>query len=255
MFEWLRSDVGSAHDVAVADWILETLEPWSHDGVRLASFMPDGFESHARVLHPFLDARATPPAWRSWQEVGTEHGIPLRSDVTAAEVSAIGRPYLGRLPEDGKLPERVCGHLVAMLARNTATPKICWFCVWSGWGILGSSSHEVLVAGRRSRKELRRQRAAADDEAGIMRSIPKVAGPGRDYLLFNGPIEAACSFEPIKGRFVSPSLWWPEDRAWIVVTEIDGHSSYVGGSRRTIDEIVRSPDLEAIEVTRDVPID
>ena len=37
-----------------------------------------------------------------------------------------------------------------------------------------------------------------------------------------------------------------------MVTEIDGMSTYVGGSRTAIDEILAAEDLEAIEVDRGV---
>jgi hypothetical protein len=54
----------------------------------------------------------------------------------------------------------------------------------------------------------------------------------------------------MKPHRVSPSFWWPEDRAWIVVSEIDGTSTYVAGTRETIDEVLGSTLLEAVEVTR-----
>jgi len=30
---------------------MTTLEPWSPDGARLETFMPDGFEEYARIFH------------------------------------------------------------------------------------------------------------------------------------------------------------------------------------------------------------
>ena len=61
MFEWLRSDVELATDLSPAAWFSSTHEPWGRDGIRLASFMPDGFEFYARILHPFelWDGRTT----------------------------------------------------------------------------------------------------------------------------------------------------------------------------------------------------
>ena len=43
----------------------------------------------------------------------------------------------------------------------------------------------------------------------------------------------------------SPNLWWPDDRAWCVATEIDLAWTYVGGSAALISDVLASPRLEA----------
>jgi hypothetical protein len=53
----------------------------------------------------------------------------------------------------------------------------------------------------------------------------------------------------------SPNIWWPDDRAWCVATELDGYSSYVGGSRACIDSVLASPDVETIGVDPTVRMD
>jgi hypothetical protein len=45
-------------------------------------------------------------------------------------------------------------------------------------------------------------------------------------------------------RSQGPNYLWPEDRNWIVVTEIDGFSTYVGAPREAFDRILASPVLE-----------
>jgi hypothetical protein len=118
------------------------------------------------------------------------------------------------------LPREICAILVDMLRQHTATPDACWFAVWEGLGGL--------------------------DNEGV---IPRIQHPGRDYLLATGPIEDAV---PHLGED-APNIWWPEDRAWIVVSEIDYAWTYVAGSVRLIDTIVRlidtiasDPRLEAL---------
>ena len=64
---------------------------------------------------------------------------------------------------------------------------------------------------------------------------PRAHGQHRDYFLFTGPVTAATSFRGVihaewnpelSARWdQSPSLWWPEDRAWCVGTDIDGYST------------------------------
>jgi hypothetical protein len=46
----------------------------------------------------------------------------------------------------------------------------------------------------------------------------------------------------------SPNLWWPDDRAWCVATEIDLDSTYVGGSATMIRELLSDSRFEALEV-------
>ena len=81
--------------------------------------------------------------------------------------------------------------------------------------------------------------------------------PGRDYLLFHGPIDAITAFLARDGHFWghSPNIWWPEDRAWCVETDIDLFDTYVGGSRECIEAIMSNPDLEALPTTLDARLD
>jgi hypothetical protein len=45
-----------------------------------------------------------------------------------------------------------------------------------------------------------------------------------------------------------PQWWWPDDRAWIVKTEIDDAWTYVAGNLTLIEAIVASPRWEAVGV-------
>jgi hypothetical protein len=46
----------------------------------------------------------------------------------------------------------------------------------------------------------------------------------------------------------SPNLWWPEDRAWFVATEIDFDSTFVGGDDPLIAVLVTDRRLEALPI-------
>ncbi|MFG6492802.1 hypothetical protein [Microbacterium sp. P03] len=85
--------------------------------------------------------------------------------------------------------------------------------------------------------------------------------PGRAHILFRGGIsELARPDWPshVPWRDVeaeargfapdpeSPSLIWPADRAWVVVTEVDFDSTIVGGSAEVIAELCGDPALEAL---------
>jgi hypothetical protein len=49
----------------------------------------------------------------------------------------------------------------------------------------------------------------------------------------------------------SPNLWWPEDQAFIVATEVDFAWTYAGGSKKLIDDIISDDLLEAMPVRLD----
>ena len=111
--------------------------------------------------------------------------------------------------------------LVEHLRRATTTPDACWFAMWEGFGGL--------------------------DDAGIRE---RVELPNRNYLLYIGAIDRAL--EPRMDPFPfdqSPNLWWPDDRAWFVATEIDFDSTFVGGEDRLIAGLVTDRRLEALPIT------
>ena len=123
-------------------------------------------------------------------------------------------PWPGQVPQVGTLHPADADALAAVLARHTSTPDRCWFCTWDGWG-------SVFF----------------DDG-------PRVELPHRNYVLFAGPLAALPSLMDAQDGH-SPNLWWPDDRAWCVATEIDLAWTYVGGPAALISEALANPGLEA----------
>ena len=77
---------------------------------------------------------------------------------------------------------------------------------------------------------------------------PLFERPGRHYgLTYSSDPSAAASWEgrPIG---ISPQLWWPDDRSWIVATEIDLVSTYIACSGQLADELMSDDQIEAIRV-------
>jgi hypothetical protein len=87
---------------------------------------------------------------------------------------------------------------------------------------------------------------------------PKVRlPPDRKFFLFEGPLSGVrdlgasvpwepggeCTFER-----QTPSLWWPDDRAWCAGNEIDASFTCIGGNKALIDELLQHPDLEVLEL-------
>jgi hypothetical protein len=115
-----------------------------------------------------------------------------------------------------------------VLARNTATPDQCWFCVWEGYG---------WPALNRLREHP--SRAALEH---------------RNCFLFRGAVSAAGAFRS-EVWFQSPTLWWPEDRAWCVASELDIYSTYVAASTTAVRALIDHAALEVLECTSDQDID
>ena len=118
--------------------------------------------------------------------------------------------------------------LTHSLAAHTQRPDACWFAVWDGYACLhGSPAIAELRAA-----DSEEPPADFPDRAG---DAPRVQIPGRSLLLYEGAIEAAARFCRDEPTCQSPNLWWPQDRAWCVATEIDLCWTYVGGSRALAD--------------------
>jgi hypothetical protein len=85
-------------------------------------------------------------------------------------------------------------------------------------------------------------------------AFPRVQFPAREYVLLEGPLDAVAEIGErthFQGRSHfeshSPNLWWPDDRAWCVATEIDHQSTYVGGPEGLVSELLIDARFEALE--------
>ncbi|KOX34214.1 hypothetical protein ADK67_04580 [Saccharothrix sp. NRRL B-16348] len=208
-------------DPKAADWVRRRLRRF---GSGVAAVVPDGFAAYARILHPAFDAdgRAV-----SWAEIAASTGRRVHALAQFGAITADAWP--DRPPEIGNLPADEFRRLCAVLTRHTDTPDRCWFGLWNGYGWLDAA-----------------------ERGGEVRL------PGRDYLLFTGPLSAVG--EPgwrLSGSTTthqSPNLLWLADRAWCVGGEIDLHCTFVGGSEDLVDEILADGGLEAWRVRPEDPI-
>jgi len=205
-------------------WIGERLHPFGQD---VGSIVPPGFEAYARVFHPpyrvGADRTVTPVRWR---DIASANERSIQAEMRRLDVSCQPAQFShqqerlwDQQPKTGRLPYEIAKRLVADLAAHTSTPESCWFAVWDGFGDL-----------------------AIPDHAG-----PKFAIPGRTCLLLHGDIaDVLHTLSSVDWIYLAPSLWWPEDRAWCVATDIDFTWTYIGGTRECIREVLVDPELEAL---------
>jgi hypothetical protein len=253
-------------DVAAAAWVVEGVGEF---GSGVNALVPSGFDAYARILHPAWPANGATAADDvervTWAEVAAATGRQVHPrvqfDALVGAERGESRPYE---PDVGKLPPSLLSALCDLLGEHTATPDRCWFCLWDGWGwVHGSPSVGVLVA-RDTRGPAEPAEPMIEVPPAFSAEIldgPRVSLPGRDYILLAGPLAAAGDlgwrvgellsvahpnddFDPDEFEPQSPSIFWPEDRAWCVATEIDLDSTYVGGSRELIEALLGDPRFE-----------
>ena len=220
-------------DVSEARWVEESFSAFG----TLRSLLPEGFAAYARIFHPaYLNKDEERPV--RWSTVASWTGRAVHPLMQFERIAGLSEdphdmykdPPWGSLPQHGSIPERECRTLVEVLRRFTSTPGNCFFCLWEGYGNIDTR---------------------------LYKASSRVRAPGRDYLLFRGPIDAIMAFITRDGPFWghSPSIWWPEDRAWCVATDIDLYDTYAGGRIECIEAIMSNQDLETLPTTLDARLD
>jgi hypothetical protein len=185
-----------------------------------------------------------------------------------AQFHAIDRPAEAAWevspPEEGNLPAHLLQVLCTALAEHTRTPDSCWFCLWDGYGWLHEGSAMMVKFSASDAFEASPQAAAVMPDvpqfpfAAALKNMPLVHLPHRDYLLFEGPLDAAgeLGWWMPGGHFVaqSPNLFWPSDHAWCVASEIDLQCTLVAGSDALIEHLAADPLLETWRVFAGDPV-
>jgi hypothetical protein len=239
-------------DVAAADWVGPRLRRF---GSAVAAVVPDGFPAYVRILHP---AQGTDDRPVRWAEVAAWSGRRMHRLVQfdaiirpAVPAPTDPAPWNGQSPPDGNLPAELLRILCPRLAEHTSTAASCWFCLWDGYGWLHGSP-SVAIMGRGGSFPVPPAFPAEVLDG------PRVRLPGRDYLLFAGPLAAASELgwaDP-SGFFFSqsPNLFWPHDHAWCVASEIDLFCTLVAGPEALAEALLDDPRLETWRVQPADPI-
>jgi hypothetical protein len=246
-------------DVSAGDWIAAAL-PGLLGTVR--SVVPGGFEAYARVLHPveFFDARPS----LTWAQVShltgrIPHALMQWGAITRPTPDAVGTAPSGIWDDGdvrvGTLAPTALRALIDVLAPVTGAQH-CFHALWEGWGwVDGSGVRVVSVVSATNDGSVAPAPVLAPGVPPEVWALPRLRLPGRDYLLFRGPLRAALNMgwhgSPTGFEPQSPSLLWPAGRSWCVGTEIDFDSTLVGGSADLIGAVLTARGLDAWPVEPD----
>ena len=255
-------------ELEASDWIRDRLHPFAQD---VGSVVPAGFEGYARIFHPAWALRDQHEMVEvRWSDVAAWSGRTVHPEMQfhSIAVPVPGRqlgpkPWSGE-PRLGVLPRQQANALTGLLAKHTASSDRCCFCLWDGYGYLHPGGLAVLTStyvgpppllgrrwcqnifirmGRRPTFKPPPPPSSPPQRGPPPPTEPRIHLPGRDYLLFIGSVGQGEGWED------GPNLWWPDDRAWCVASEIDFPYTYVGGSKQLIEEILADPLLEALAAT------
>lgn len=209
-----------------ASWLCDGIHGF-YDGV--VSLVPDGFPAYARIFHPAATAQGSGEDGVTWAPIALARGRAAHAGMqwpsivgTDKSMYSVPRPldHPGVEPLEGSLPRSVARILVGVLADHTQSPNHCWFGIWEGFGTLLETA--VIQA-------------------------PTFELPHRSYYLMSGPI-ASIEESVTDAIDQSANLWWPEDRAWCVATEIDLDTTFIAATRGCVDALLAKSELEVYEV-------
>ncbi|WP_369054884.1 hypothetical protein [Kineococcus terrestris] len=230
--------------------------------------VPRGYAAYARLLHPVDPQPATEPT--TWAGVcartgRTAHALMQWESITTPAPGVVKLPLSGEGRWDevqvelGCLAPPALAALLQVLARFTTDPddpRAYHHALWDGWGWLtGATALVVAFSDGPAPRPPAPVRPPLPEVVQDALNADRLSLPGREYLLFNGPLHAALGMgdQVTDDWFLpqSPNLLWPADRSWCLASEIDFDSTLIGGSVELIEAVLAHPGLEAWAVHED----
>ncbi|WP_267421976.1 MULTISPECIES: hypothetical protein [unclassified Curtobacterium] len=225
--------------------------------------------------HPVLDE----VRWR-WADVAARTGSAVSPSVTWAAASGrddesdVPFPDGWRVspPEEGWFDPVVLAALTEHLGRATSTPDDLVAGFWDGqsdlsggstmafgWQSADTPSAEERVELREYMADRTAEHRRAQDAITSALSVPRFGWPGRDLILAATDLPTLADptwlehtrLGPVVPLQHTPQLFWPEDHAWVMASEIDWDSTIVAGPRSLVDAVLADERFEAFEVAED----
>ncbi|MGL3150023.1 hypothetical protein ACSS7Z_06630 [Microbacterium sp. A82] len=262
---------------SLPDRAVPTMDEWNR--------MPDA--EHARLSELFVDAPAswagtadafgtTMHALAQWQRLVK---TPPDGD-WRTRIAPDGREFTS--PFEGEIPPTLLAAIARHLIVHTSTPDAGFAAIWEGWGgfvghfgetssrafleftddpahaqVLQQSFHDRFNNPFRKAKW---QPGIVSDE---ISQGQRLSLPSRDHVLFSAAPAVFADPDWVLGvpwrdrpaeehgfapEAQHPSILWPADRAWVMVSEIDYDSTIVAGSAALIQALCADAALEALPI-------
>lgn len=217
----------TAHDWADTDQLL-ALPPtgWIDDAIASARFgtvahlVTDSFDRYARVLHPAKrTVHDVPTEYFRWADVARATGAVAHARMQWDAIADVDEESpLTFWNENPSSTDFIPDHVVTEIAAQLGDDE-CYFAVWEGNSAL----------------------------QGVNGDLPKATiDQYRFHVLAGTVADATRRFHGLR-----PNLWWNRDRSWLVASNIDLVSTYVGATSDAIDRLLHSSVIEAWEVSAD----
>jgi len=256
-----KSRLQPSTQLSEAEWLLKRLHSFSEH--RVTSVVPAGFPAYIRILHPAYALSGEP---LTWAEIAVRSGRTMHRLVQFHAVAAgsSSGPLRGSVenispPDNGNLAPDLLSALCEVLSAHTDAEHSCWFCLWDGYGWLHDepSVADLVFAVPGDSLPDPTSSVPSQVPADVLQAA-KLTLPFRNYLLLQGPLDAALElgWNLTPNDFVpqSPNLFWPQDHAWCVASEIDLFCTLVAGSEALAETLIADPRFEALPVSPDDPI-
>ncbi|MFD7906930.1 hypothetical protein ACFV4G_32425 [Kitasatospora sp. NPDC059747] len=216
-----------SYDGTELAWLQAALErPGQRAGHVVGELVPGGFGAYLRVFHRF-DASDGSGRTRSWRERAEAAGRPFHAEMSH-----------GPLLQDADGPDADVRWLADSGQPDVGTRRALARCLGRVTGeqpVLFAYDLAALLWGAPGPLVRRSSLAGLDS------SRPFVAAE----------VGLDADYEEITG----PEFWWPEDRSWVVTSDYDLLSTYVGCSAEAAALILADDGIEALPVTPGTRVD
>jgi hypothetical protein len=252
-------------------WISDGLE--KGPGPAVCEQIPGNFDGYLRLFHPAMTRDGHMVSWRQVsREMGSTFHARAQWNCLSRSKDRGGRRHRswdGIPPVLGELDAQSLDVLCSILGKFTGSPDTCYFGLSTIFSrndtsipserllnVGGIREYVILVGPLTAAGELEVPTESADfgDKEGItlqhslpdpLRASTQSGSEEHGRAAVNLPNRSAKPLEFLQGDSGQPpSLIWPSDRAWFVVSEVDFDSTLVGGSAALVEALALDERLE-----------
>ncbi|MCY4128886.1 MAG: hypothetical protein OXG15_06545 [Gammaproteobacteria bacterium] len=198
-----------------AGWAFDQRAPFKASNV--ASLIPQIFESYARIFHPATQVwRADQVHDKTWADIARICGRRAHGLMQWKSIYDPGKLlFTVNQPIEGTIPYQVSQPLRRLL--TSTGDERCYLATWVGYG--------------------------TDYRSYVPPTLRIDTGAQREYDLFVGPV-TMLDIPFLQYSLQTANVIWAHDRTWWITNDIDLDTTYIGGSKKLVEGLLASDDLE-----------